>query len=151
MSLYIVALSIFMRDMAGRNKFGILLLLFLSMILVGCTGESLNEWQRLNAVEFDEAIQEIQGAYLLDTRTQSEWENDGHIVNATLIPHDEIDLRVSELPEDKDTTILLYCRSGNRSQTAAQTLLDLGYTDVRDLESGIIGWKNAGYPVEYGP
>jgi phage shock protein E len=151
MSLYIVALSFFMRDMAGRNKFGILLLLFLSMILVGCTGESLNEWQRLNAVEFDEAIQEIQGAYLLDTRTQSEWENDGHIVNATLIPHDEIDLRVSELPEDKDTTILLYCRSGNRSQTAAQTLLDLGYTDVRDLESGIIGWKNAGYPVEYGP
>lgn len=151
MSLYIVALSFFMRDMALLRKCSILTLLFLSMTLVGCTGESSSEWQRLNAVEFDEAIHDIQGAYLLDTRTQSEWENDGHIVNATLIPHDEIDLRVSELPEDKDTTILLYCRSGNRSQTAAQTLLDLGYTDIRDLESGIIGWKNAGYPVEYGP
>jgi phage shock protein E len=121
------------------------------MILVGCTGESSSEWQRLNAVEFEEAIEEIDNAYLLDTRTQAEWENDGHIENATLIPHDEIDLRASELPEDKDTTILLYCRSGNRSQTAAQTLLDLGYTDVRDLETGIVGWKNAGFPVQYGP
>ncbi len=151
MSLYIVALSFFSRDMAIPRKCSILTLLFLSMILVGCTGESSSEWQRLNAVEFEEAIEEIDDAYLLDTRTQAEWENDGHIVNATLIPHDEIDLRVSELPDDKDTTILLYCRSGNRSQTAAQTLLDLGYTDVRDLETGIVGWKNAGYPVQYGP
>jgi len=151
MSLYIVAPSIFLRDMAIRRKCSILAVLFLSMALIGCIGESSGKWQRLNAVEFDEAIEEIEDAYLLDTRTQAEWENDGHIVNATLIPHNEIDARASELPEDKDTTILLYCRSGNRSQTAAQTLLDLGYTDVRDLETGIVGWKDAGYPVLYGP
>jgi len=115
----------------------------------GCTAEA-EAWQRVGADAFAEAIDAEAGAFLLDTRTQAEWEQDGHIVNATLIPYDELEDRESELPEDKDTTILLYCRSGNRSQKAAQTLLDLGYTDVRDLESGIMGWKNAGYSVEYG-
>ncbi len=117
-------------------------------VLAGCTAEN-EAWQRVGADTFAEAIEEEAGAFLLDTRTQVEWEQDGYIANATLIPHDDLEDREDELPEDKDTTILLYCRSGNRSQKAAQTLLDLGYTDVRDLESGIIGWKNAGYSVTY--
>ena len=117
-------------------------------VLAGCTAEN-EAWQRLSADTFAEAIEEESGAFLLDTRTQVEWEQDGYIANATLIPHDELEDREDELPEDKDTTILLYCRSGNRSQNAAQTLLDLGYTDVRDLETGIMGWKNAGYSVTY--
>ena len=117
-------------------------------MLAGCTAES-EAWQRVGADTFAEAIEEEEGAFLLDTRTQVEWEQDGYIANATLIPHDELEDREDELPEDKDTTILLYCRSGNRSQKAAQTLLDLGYTDVRDLETGIMGWKNAGYSVAY--
>ena len=117
-------------------------------VLAGCTAES-EAWQRLGADTFAEAIEEEEGAFLLDTRTQVEWEQDGYIANATLIPHDDLEDREDELPEDKDTTILLYCRSGNRSQKAAQTLLDLGYTDVRDLETGIVGWKNAGYSVAY--
>ena len=119
--------------------------------MAGCTSSLEGEWQRLNAVQFHDNLSNTHDAFLLDTRTQIEWEDDGHIEDATLIPHDEIKQRQDELPEDKETTILLYCRSGNRSQTAAQTLLDLGYTDVRDLESGIKGWKNQGYPVLYGP
>ena len=117
--------------------------------LAGCTSEA-NNWIRLDADEFAVAIDDEEGAFLLDTRTQDEWEADGHLENATLIPHDEISERTGELPDDKSTTILLYCRSGNRSQAAAETLLDLGYTDVRDLETGINGWKNAGYSVIYG-
>jgi len=117
--------------------------------LAGCTSETDN-WVRLGADEFAVAIDDEEGAFLLDTRTQDEWEADGHLENATLIPHDEISERTDELPDDKSTTILLYCRSGNRSQAAAETLLDLGYTDVRDLEPGINGWKSAGYPVTYG-
>lgn len=117
--------------------------------LAGCTSETDN-WVRLGADEFAVAIDDEEDAFLLDTRTQDEWEADGHLENATLIPHDEISERTDELPDDKSTTILLYCRSGNRSQAAAETLLDLGYTDVRDLEPGINGWKSAGYPVTYG-
>ena len=59
-------------------------------------------------------------------------------------------MRSDELPEDKDDLILLYCRSGNRSQDAANTLLDLGYTNIIELKTGINGWKNADKPVLYG-
>lgn len=131
-----------------RSTMLVLLVLPLAS-LAGCTSEA-NNWIRLDADEFAVAIDDEEGAFLLDTRTQDEWEADGHLENATLIPHDEISERTGELPDDKSTTILLYCRSGNRSQAAAETLLDLGYTDVRDLETGINGWKNAGYSVIYG-
>tara|TARA_B110000444_G_scaffold254894_1_gene288183 strand:+ start:8370 stop:8792 length:423 start_codon:yes stop_codon:yes gene_type:complete len=139
-----------MKHSIGRLKTTALILLVLPLVsLAGCTSESEN-WTRLDADEFETAIDEEADAFLLDTRTQDEWEADGHLENATLIPHDELSERNSELPDDKSTTILLYCRSGNRSQAAAETLLDLGYTDVRDLESGIMGWKDAGYSVIYG-
>ena len=117
-------------------------------VLTGCTSAE-EEWLRLDADAFAQALETENEAFLLDTRTQAEWEQDGFLANATLIPHDALEDREDELPEDKSTTILLYCRSGNRSQAAAQTLLDLGYTDVRDLATGIKGWKDAGYDVEY--
>ena len=117
-------------------------------VLTGCTSAE-EEWLRLDADAFAQALETENEAFLLDTRTQAEWEQDGFLANATLIPQDALEDREGELPEDTSTTILLYCRSGNRSQAAAQTLLDLGYTDVRDLETGIKGWKDAGYDVEY--
>lgn len=120
-------------------------------VMIGCTGESEDAaWQRVDADAFANAVDTEENAFLLDTRTQPEWEQDGHLSNATLVPHDELEQRQAELPADKDATVLVYCRSGNRSQQAAQTLLDLGYTNIVELNSGINGWKDAGYPVEYG-
>ena len=120
-------------------------------VMIGCTGESEDAaWQRVDADAFADAVDTEENAFLLDTRTQPEWEQDGHLSNATLVPHDELEQRQDELPADKDATVLVYCRSGNRSQEAAQTLLDLGYTNIVELNSGINGWKDAGYPVEYG-
>ncbi len=123
--------------------------LTLTMTIAGCTGTD-GEWTRVGASEFNDLIIDNPDAFLLDVRTQSEWKDDGHIDGATLIPHDQIDTQTDDLPADKDTPIFLYCRSGNRSQTAAKSLLDLGYTNVTDLDSGISGWKNAGYSVTYG-
>ena len=122
--------------------------LLLACLLSGCIASSAN-WQRVDVDEFDQAIEENENAFLLDVRTQTEWEQDGHLENATLIPHTELEAREGELPSEKDTMILLYCRSGNRSQDAAQTLVDLGFTNVIELESGINGWKDAGMPVSY--
>lgn len=122
---------------------------FLSVLLLsGCLSSS-SGWQRVDVEEFDQAIENHPGALLLDVRTQTEWEQDGHLENATLIPHTELEARGEELPSEKDSMILLYCRSGNRSQDAAQTLLDLGFTNIIELESGINGWKDAGKPVSY--
>lgn len=118
------------------------------LLLSGCLSSS-SGWQRVDVEEFDQAIENHPGALLLDVRTQTEWEQDGHLENATLIPHTELEARGEELPSEKDSMILLYCRSGNRSQDAAQTLLDLGFTNIIELESGINGWKDAGKPVSY--
>ena len=90
-----------------RSTMLVLLVLPLAS-LAGCTSEA-NNWIRLDADEFAVAIDDEEGAFLLDTRTQDEWEADGHLENATLIPHDEISERTGELPDDKSTTILLYC------------------------------------------
>jgi len=121
--------------------------LLVFLFLSGCISGS--EWERVDVIAFDEAISEDNGGFLLDVRTTSEWEQDGYIENATLIPHTQLESREGELPQDKDSLILLYCRSGNRSQDAAQTLVDMGFTNLIELESGITGWKEAGMPVMY--
>lgn len=91
-----------------------------------------------------------EGMILLDVRTRQEWEQEGHIEGATLIPLEELSARAAtELP-DKEAEIIVYCNTGNRSTQAAYLLLNAGYTDVSDM-GGIQGWINAGLPVEYGP
>ncbi len=75
---------------------------------------------------------------LLDVRTQEEYDS-GHIAGSVLMPNDEIETRSAELPADRATTIVVYCRSGRRSALAAETLLSLGYTKIYDL-GGIQDW-----------
>lgn len=76
------------------------------------------------------AIQD--GAHvLIDVRSSAEFA-EGHLPDARLIPHYRIGELIGGVAPDKDTPIVLYCRSGNRSQIARETLLDLGYTRVID-------------------
>ena len=125
-----------------------LLPLLMIVLLSGCISDS-TMWDRVGVSEFEDGVLDNPDGFLLDVRTQAEWEQDGHLENATLIPHTELESRESELPSDKEELILLYCRSGNRSQDAAQTLLDMGFTNLMELETGINGWKDAGMPVVY--
>lgn len=123
------------------------LLMVLTISLAGCTVDP--QWDRVGVDEFATTIKENPDGFLLDVRTTSEWNSDGYIEGATLIPHSEIVDRQDELPSDKDDLIMLYCRSGNRSQDAAQSLIDLGYTNIIELEVGITGWKESGNDVVY--
>ena len=107
-------------------------------------------WERVSVETFEEEIMNNPAALLLDVRTTAEWEQDGHLEDALLIPHSDLESRSDELPEDKENLILLYCRSGNRSQEAAETLIDLGYMNIIELASGINGWKDADKTVLYG-
>jgi phage shock protein E len=75
---------------------------------------------------------------LLDVRTAEEYA-ESRIPGSQLLPYDEIVNRVSELPVDKNTPIIVYCRTGRRSELAALSLLELGYTSVYDL-GGIQDW-----------
>lgn len=65
----------------------------------------------------------------IDVRTADEF-NAGHLEGATHIPYEEIAARISEVTTDKDATIHLYCRSGNRSGIAQQTLQAMGFKNA---------------------
>lgn len=119
-------------------------------LLAGCTaaikkdkvntenveGEKV-KYSKIKAEEAKEII-ESEEVIILDVRTPGEYE-EGHIEGALLIPdYDLTTTAESKLP-DKDEKILLYCRSGSRSKSAAKVLIDMGYTDVHDF-GGIISW-----------
>lgn len=89
-----------------------------------------------------------QGAYLLDVREPSEW-NEAHIDGAVLIPLGELAARTAELPADQD--ILIICRSGNRSGQARDLLRTAGFAQTTSISGGINAWISAGLPVVTGP
>ena len=74
-------------------------------------------------------------AVVIDVRTIDEY-NDGHIEGSINIPVDNI----NNISYNKDTTIIVYCATGIRSANAAQALIDLGYTNVYNLDGGLINW-----------
>lgn len=75
---------------------------------------------------------------ILDVRTAEEYA-EVHIEGALLIPDSELAAQASEKLPDKDQTILVYCRSGRRSEASARALVDMGYSAVYDF-GGIIDW-----------
>lgn len=81
---------------------------------------------------------------LIDVRTPQEFAS-GHIPGAINISVETLADRLSEIPEGQP--VVVYCRSGNRSASAAQILAGAGYTDIYDL-GGIIEWTAAGLPVQ---
>ena len=84
------------------------------------------------------------GAQLVDVRVDHEWDA-GHIPGATHLPLAELAERAGEI--DKERPVVLYCRGGNRSTMATAALAESGY-DAAKLEEGIVGWSEAGLPID---
>jgi rhodanese-related sulfurtransferase len=82
-------------------------------------------------------------AILVDVREISEWV-EGHIPSTHHIPLQTLPLRIGELPRDR--TVLVICRSGNRSLSAARYLQEQGF-DTRSIAGGIGVWATHGLPV----
>ena len=97
-------------------------------------------------ISVDEAYELYQdGVFFLDVRTQEEWD-DFHAPGTTLIPLDELESRLNELPEDEP--IVVVCRSGNRSQVGRDILLSNGFEQTSNMSGGMNAWSAAGYPIE---
>lgn len=121
-----------------------LLLLLPVMLLTGCSASEPSQTYRQVSADEAIALMETQTDYIiLDVRTRAEYE-EKHIPGAVCIPNESIGTEeIPELP-DKDQLILVYCRSGRRSQLAAEALVELGYTNIKEF-GGILDWP---YEVE---
>jgi rhodanese-related sulfurtransferase len=86
-----------------------------------------------------------QGAFILDVRDQAEWDQ-GHIAKSTLIPLDELQNRLSELPKERD--IVVVCHSGVRSKEGMTILRQAGFSRSVCMTGGLTAWQAAGYPLE---
>jgi rhodanese-related sulfurtransferase len=73
---------------------------------------------------------------------------EGEIKNTdAFIPYDKIADNLDKLPKDKNTKIVLYCRSGRMSEIAAREFIQLGYTQVSHLSGGMIDWEKQGFNI----
>ncbi len=83
---------------------------------------------------------------VLDVREDSEFKQ-GHIINSLHIPLSQLSKRLSDIDKYKERTLVAYCRTGNRSNSAASLLRKQGFTNVYNLAGGIVAWQNANLPV----
>ena len=106
------------------------------MLLSGCGSASYTQISQDEAMKM---MQEQSDYLIVDVRRPDEFA-EGHIAGAVNVPNETI---VDEAPDalpDKEQTLLVYCRSGNRSKEASQKLADMGYTNVYEF-GGINTWK----------
>ncbi|MEA5573526.1 rhodanese-like domain-containing protein [Calothrix sp. UHCC 0171] len=108
------------------------------------TTSPLKKLQIVNAQTL-RTLLEQQNVTLIDVREPGEYAGE-HIPGARLVSLSQFDPR--KIPQDEDTQLVLYCRSGNRSTIAAQKLFEHGFTKVNHLEGGMGAWKAAGYPTK---
>lgn len=127
----------------------VLLLLAISLIaflVMGCSKQAAKTdsdksggYQKITASAVKSRLDKGEQLIIVDVRTKEEYD-DGHIPKSLLIPYDEIEVKAASLLPDKNAAIIVYCRTGRRSEIAAKSLLKLGYTNVADM-GAISDWK----------
>ena len=117
----------------------ILPLLLCLLLLTGCGGNAADGSYEQISQEAAKEMMDTQEVIILDVREQDEYDS-GHISGAVLLPVGTIDeTTAAEVIPEKDSTVLVYCRSGNRSKTASAALAELGYTAIYEF-GGINTW-----------
>jgi rhodanese-related sulfurtransferase len=138
-------LSAYLRRPAVQLGLVAFIILVIFLIAQGGGGTTATLSAEVNA---DAAYQMVQdGAFMLDVRTQEEWD-EYHAPMATLIPLDQLQARLNELPKDKE--VLVVCRSGNRSQEGRDILLAAGF-NATSMAGGMKDWYAKGFPIEGAP
>jgi rhodanese-related sulfurtransferase len=127
----------------------VLLLLAISLIaflVMGCSkqaaktdGDKSSVYQKITPAVVKERLDKGEKLIIVDVRTKEEYDG-GHIPNSLLIPYDEIEKKAPALLTDKNAAIIVYCRTGRRSEIAAKALIGMGHTNVADM-GGISDWK----------
>jgi rhodanese-related sulfurtransferase len=113
------------------------------LLLAGCSSSS--SANNLSVTEFSAKAAET-GVITLDVRTPGEYA-EGHLQNAQLIDFQSGNFENEILSLDKNATYAVYCRSGSRSGQAVKVMQDAGFTNVFNMNGGVIDWTNAGLPL----
>ena len=126
-----------------KRIFSLIFAMLLVLTACGGTATMENTYQQITQQEAKKMM-DTQDVIVLDVREQSEYDA-GHVSGAILLPVGTItkESAAAVIPQ-LDSLILVYCRIGNRSKTASQTLVELGYTNIYEF-GGINTWP---YEVE---
>jgi rhodanese-related sulfurtransferase len=136
------------------QRFVLAFLLMTTIVLTACgtaattTSPATKLPAEINVARLKTMLDRQENFFLLDVRTPQEFVQDGRIAQSTLIPLQELEQRLSELPTDKP--IVCICRSGNRSAAACDLLRSRGF-EVINVAGGMRAWAAAGYPMVVGP
>ena len=139
--------------MRRRSPFLIILLIAILIPLVACSSQGAQapsevDLSALPDTVTPQQVNEIRNhpdVVVIDVREPWEY-NEGHIPGVKLIPLGTLPDRMNEIPKDK--TVILTCRSGNRSGQAFRFLREQGFDNVHNMEGGILAWEKQGLPVE---
>ena len=127
------------------NKINFTLFFLAALFISSCNGQSNKGFKSVTVKEFSEKLAENPDAVLIDVRTPGEYA-DGHLQNAVNIDWkgNDFDTQVSNL--DKSKPVYLYCLSGGRSTAAANFLKDEGFSEVIEMDGGMMKWRSEKMP-----
>ncbi|MCX7707870.1 MAG: rhodanese-like domain-containing protein [Anaerolineae bacterium] len=136
-----------------RRLYFVLAAVLILALLAGCGGAAAPAATAIDVrnlpstvdVATVRSLQDRPDVVLFDVREPYEYQA-GHIPGVKLIPMNDVPNRINEIPRDK--TVILTCRSGNRSGQVADFLRKQGFTNVHNMQGGILAWQQAGYPIE---
>ena len=111
-----------------------------TLFLTACSSDSAA--QKVSPKEFSEVIADPT-IVILDVRTPQEFA-EGHLANAINIDFQSGNFEEEISKLDKSKTYAVYCRSGNRSGQAVKVMSETGFTNIYDMDGGVIDWVNAG-------
>lgn len=118
----------------------VLLTALLLLSGIACQAETSNI-ETITPAELSQRLKEPNPPIILDVRTRDEYSS-GHIDTALNLPHDELERRLDEIPGNKTSEIVVYCRSGKRARIAENILIEKGYQNVKDLARHWQGWSS---------
>ncbi|OAB26263.1 thioredoxin [Flavobacterium fryxellicola] len=125
-------------------KYNPILVLLLSFLVLSCNSQSSKYSKSIDAKAFSEKIAATPNPQILDVRTPEEFSSD-HIDKAININWLGDSFVVETKKLDKTRPLFVYCKSGARSQSAVQKLEELGFTNLYQLQGGILKWDAAGF------
>ena len=124
-------------------KYRLIFLLIISFAVLSCTGQTSKNVKNIEAKVFAEKIAATPNAQILDVRTPEEYVA-GHIDNAANVNWNGTDFVAKAAALDKTKPVFVYCKSGGRSKQAAAKLEELGFTNIYELQGGMLKWDAAG-------